>query len=188
MPNRAAIFIDGAYLSNVLLYEHNRAKIDYGALARELSQDSEILRTYYYDCPPFQSNEPTQEERTRYSAWRKFYTALENLPRFECRLGRLAYRGTDEEGKPIYIQKRVDILLGIDFMSLSAKHRIEEAVLLAGDSDFIPAVEAAKSEGVSVKLVHGTSPSKDLLQAVDERKQLDNALIQSVQLHATSSL
>ena len=39
MPNRVAIFIDGSYLNQVLIHEHNRAKIDYSVLPSEKNLD-----------------------------------------------------------------------------------------------------------------------------------------------------
>ena len=118
MAGRVAIFIDGAYLDHVLRNEFKDARIDYEALSKELAGDSDVLRTYYYHCPPYQGNPPTQDERDRYAAQRKFYTALERLPRFSVRLGRLAYRGDDAAGRPKFEQKRVDILLGVDMVLL----------------------------------------------------------------------
>ena len=63
---------------------------------------------------------------------------------------------------------------------LAAKQAIQEAVLLAGDSDFIPEVTAAKSEGVLVRLFHGDHPHSDLWQEADERIQFTQSLIDSV--------
>ena len=183
MANRAAIFIDGAYLDFVLKDEFNDARIDYQALSKHLAGDSDILRTYYYHCPPYQGNPPTQEERERYAAQRRFYTALEQIPRYTVRLGRLAYRGTDPSGQPKYEQKRVDILLGVDLVQLAAKQAIQEAILVAGDSDFIPAVVAAKSEGVLIKLFHGSRPHADLHQESDERVQITQTLVDSIRRH-----
>ena len=98
MPDRVAIFIDGAYLENVLRGEFQNAQIDFQALANSLAGESNILRTYYYQCPSYRSNPPTQQEQDRYSNQRRFFHALESLPRYTVRLGRLAYRGSDESG------------------------------------------------------------------------------------------
>jgi uncharacterized LabA/DUF88 family protein len=67
----------------------------------------------------------------------------------------LAFRGLDADGNPIYAQKRVDIMLGVDLVLLAAKSRIHKAALFTGDSDFIPAIKAAKNEGVNIHLFHG---------------------------------
>jgi len=106
---------------------------------------------------------------------------LGRLPRHEVRLGRLAYRGTTRDGQPIFQQKMVDLQLGLDVALLAGKQQISHAALFTGDSDLIPAVEAAKREGVCVWLIHGPSRSTatgkptyavDLWDAVDKRIEL----------------
>ncbi len=104
---------------------------------------------------------------------------MERLPRYMVRLGRLALR-YDQSGQRRFEQKRVDILLGVDLVQLAAKQNIQEAIIVAGDSDFIPAVTAAKSEGVLVKLFHGERPHNDLWQEADERVQFDQTFIDSI--------
>ena len=87
-----------------------------------------------------------------------------------------------QDGRPIFQQKRVDILLGVDLTLLAAKRQIQTAILIAGDSDFIPAVRAAKDEGVAMVLVHGDNCHHDLWQEADERFRIDQKLIDSVSL------
>lgn len=65
--DRAAIFIDAGYLSSVLQKEHPGVEVDFGKLVNELSADVNLLRSYYYNCPPFQSNPPTADEAQRKS-------------------------------------------------------------------------------------------------------------------------
>ncbi len=179
MPNRVAIFIDGAYLDNVLRAEFGTARIDYQALSTALTGASELLRTYYYDCLPYQGNPPTDEERARYSSRRRFITALEQLPRYAVRLGRLARR-YDASGMVRFEQKQVDLLLGVDLVQLAAKRIIQEAIIVAGDSDFIPAIAAAKNEGVLIRLYHGTASHRNLWTEADERFRINQDLINSV--------
>ena len=180
--SRVAIFIDGAYLEYVLRDEFDFAKISFQYLSKRLAGDSEILRTYYYNCPVFQSDPPNEEQRKRVASQRRFFDAIEELPRYSVRLGRLARRGPDSLGQYSYEQKMVDILLGVDMVLLAVKGHVSEVVLLAGDSDFIPAVTAAKSEGVIVRLVHGRAPHRALLQEVDERVRITQELIDSIRL------
>ena len=101
-------------------------------------------------------------------------------PRFEVRQGRLEFRGNAADGRPIFEPKRVDIMLGVDVVQLAAKGHIQQALLLAGDSDFVPAVAVAKAGGVLVRLYHGDNCHVDLLREVDERVRLDQTLIDSV--------
>jgi uncharacterized LabA/DUF88 family protein len=180
--SRIAIFIDGAYLQFVLKEEFHSPKIDFRLLAQKAADGREILRTYFYDCLPYQSQPPTQEEKERFGKKQGFFAALERNPRFQVRQGRLEFRGREASGKPIFEQKRVDILMGVDLALLAAKHQITDAGIIAGDSDFLPAIEAAKGEGVVVHLFHGSYPHRDLVAACDERVQILQPFIDSVLL------
>lgn len=178
---RAAIFIDGAYLDWVSKHELGQAKIDFGKLSATLASNLDVLRTYYYHCEPYQGNPPTTAEAERLSKMQSFLHRLKQLPRYEVRLGKLAFRGINaEDDKPIFEQKRVDILLGVDLVLLAVKQAISHAILIAGDSDFLPAVEVARNEGVFVHLYHGvqTPPHRDLWDKCDDRTAITPAFIQ----------
>jgi uncharacterized LabA/DUF88 family protein len=186
--DRCAIFIDGAYVEKIFKNHLGGAKIDYGKAAQKISSGCDLLRTYYYNCPPYQSNPPTQEERQRYSGHEKFVLALARLPRFQVRLGKLEFRGTRADGSRIFAQKRVDILLGVDMVELAATRQITRAVLVAGDSDFLPAIEAVKRQGVMTVLWHGPRGGQgrpgtyhnDLWDTCDERFEMDAAFATAV--------
>ena len=179
--SRIAIFIDGAYLDFVLKDHFGLPRVDFHRLAEHMAGGIEILRTYYYHCPPYQGSPPTPEERERFSRADRFHKYLERLPRYEVRLGRLARR-YDEQGNLRFEQKRVDIKLGVDMALLAGKSQIIHAALVAGDSDFLPAIEAAKVEGVLVHLYHGPTYHKDLWDQCDERTLIDQALIDAIRI------
>ena len=181
-----ALFIDGAYLEKVLLHDHARARIDLGKLAALMVNDGdELLRAYYYNCLPFKSNPSTDEENERYANARRFVEALNYIDRFQVRLGKLVFRGKDQDGRPIFQQKRVDLMLGVDMARLAAKQAISKVALFSGDSDFTPAIEAVKQEGVLTTVWHGsrsryTSPSDHLLQMCDVRRELTAQDVHSI--------
>ena len=177
---RIAIFIDGAYLQYTLRGEFGSPKICFQQLVNRMAGGREILRSYYYDCEPYQSNPPTPDEKKRFGNTQRFHYALDQIPRFQVRLGKLAFRGLDDRGKPIFQQKRVDIQMGVDLVLLAAKHQISDAAILAGDSDFLPAIDAAKPEGVVVHLFHGELPHTDLVARCDERNKIDQSFIDSI--------
>jgi len=177
---RAAIFIDGASLQYILREEFQSQKIDFKKLIGEMTQGQEVLRAYYYDCLPYQSNPPTEDEKERFGKKQRFVNALEHIPRFQVRLGKLEYRGMDSNNKPILEQKRVDILLGVDLALLSAKHQISDAFLMAGDSDFLPAVSVAKQEGVVVHLFYGQRTHHELISECDERTRITADFINKI--------
>lgn len=191
---RLAIYIDGGYVDALTRDEFGGQTVDYGRLSEEITtvingrtaEPLDLLRAMYYHCPPYQSNPPTPDESLRTANFRSFEAALSSLPRFAVRLGRLQHQGVDAAGRPILVQKQVDLLLGLDIGLLSAKGRVTHIALVAGDSDLLPAVRAAKDEGVSVWLFHGPQRSardgrptysRDLWMAVDDRVEIDLAFI-----------
>jgi len=178
--SRIAIFIDGGYLDAVVRDDCGGGKIDYAKLAEKAAGDVDILRTYYYNCPPHQRTPPTPEESERFAQAERFYAALRALPRFEVRLGMLAYRGNNDRGTPIYLQKGVDIQFGVDLVLLSAKHQITHAALIAGDSDLLPAISVAKNEGVLIHLFHGTTAHRKLIEIADERTLITPEFLEDI--------
>jgi uncharacterized LabA/DUF88 family protein len=168
----AAIFVDGGYFDRVSR-DCGSPRIDFGKLATELAKPNDLLRTYYYHCLPYQSPVPTPEEIERHQGKQRFFSALNRLNRFEVREGKLEFRGVDKDTlKPIFEQKRVDIYLGVDLVMLAVKNKIARAILITGDSDFLPAIRAAKNEGVLIHLYHGSGPQqphRDLWEEADDR-------------------
>ncbi len=180
-----AIYIDGGYLDKVLQNEYPQIKVDVGQLVEQMRASDTLLRAYYYHCMPYRSDPPTTDEERRYASKRRFIDALSYIPRFQVRLGHLNFQGLTDRGQPIFQQKRVDMMLGVDMALLAVKQRVDRMALLTGDSDTIPAVEAVKPEGIVVTLWHGplkgrSSPSRDLYQIVDERVEIDQATIDAV--------
>ncbi|HEX8211789.1 MAG TPA: NYN domain-containing protein [Longimicrobium sp.] len=178
----AAIFVDGGYFDRVSR-DCGSPRIDFGKLATELARPNDLLRTYYYHCLPYVSPVPTPEELERLEGKKRFFSALNRLNRFEVREGKLEYRGTDRESeRPIFEQKRVDIYLGVDLVLLAVKQRVSRAILITGDSDFLPAIRAAKNEGVLIHLFHGSGPQqphRDLWEEADDRTVITPELLQT---------
>ena len=186
MADLAAVLIDGGYLDKI---NNGNVRIDYGRLVQALSQPQQLWRAYYYNCPPYQSAIPSPDQKERYSKAMSFYSSLRKISRFTVRLGRLKFRGQDNHGKPIFEQKRVDLLLGLDIAEVASSERVSVVVLLAGDGDFLPAILAAKEKMTIVRLAHGPSsidpvsgrliPSydKDLWDNADERVEINHCFL-----------
>lgn len=181
---RIAIFIDGGYFDVTNHDECGGLKVDYAKFATKMAGGIDILRTYYYNCLPYQSTLPTTEESARFSQAEKFHFALRSLSRFEVREGMLVFRGINKKGDPIYVQKGIDIQLGVDLVLLSAKQQISHAVIVAGDSDLIPAICVAKNEGVLIHLFHGSAPHRKLIEVADERTQITSTFLSDILLKA----
>jgi len=70
--------------------------------------------------------------------------------------------------KPDIRQKGVDMRIGLDIASLAYKHQVDQIVLIAGDSDFVPAAKLARREGIDFILdPMWNQISSDLMEHVD---------------------
>jgi len=180
---RAAIFIDGAYLLSYSKKHDITLKYDEIAdfllkpLRKQVPLD--LLRCYFYYCAPWMSSDPTEGEKRRMEEHEQFMVELGKIERWSVRLGKLQKR---REGyKEYYEQKRVDVLLSVDMVRHAAAGHIQHAIILAGDSDFIPAIEAVKESGATVTLWFGDGNTvhKDLIKLADITHALDPRKIPS---------
>lgn len=182
--SKTCVFTDGGYFQKVLEKDFHRPPVDFALLGPRLAEGYEpFLRAYYYNCPPYQSADPSPQERQLVANADRFYYSLRKIQNLEVRLGRLAFRGVSREtGELIFEQKRVDVRLAVNLVTLSFSGQISTAVVVAGDSDFIPAFNAAKDRGVRIVLFAGRrNPAhRDLQASADQCVFFDDDFIKRV--------
>lgn len=72
-------------------------------------------------------------------------------------------------------QKGVDMKIGVDISSLTYKHQVDQIILIAGDSDFVPAAKLARREGIDFILdPMGITVRPDLFEHIDGLKSYPN--------------
>jgi uncharacterized LabA/DUF88 family protein len=119
------------------------------------------------------STEPTEAEKKRMEEHEEFMKEILSQERWAVRLGKLQRRWDGH--REYFEQKRVDVLLSVDMVRHSAAGHIQHVIVVAGDSDFIPAIDATKDSGATVTLWYFDENSihKDLLEMADTRHQID---------------
>lgn len=171
---RCVVLIDAGYL-NAVLKRYGEPSIDYEKLFERVAErtGSRRLRTYFYDCLP--EGGRSAEDNERLARRQRFHTRIRRMPRTEVKLGRLQKIGDT------FRQKKVDVLLATDLVALSAQNRVHHVALIAGDSDFVPAIERAKQFGTLVHLftADGTTHT-ELLDGADERHSIDKEFLDSL--------
>lgn len=177
--DKAAVFLDGGFFSKVRL-RLDKPIIDWVKLSDRICNDCQRLRTYFYDCMPYRDDPPTSDQKQRYSEKQRFIQGLQNLPRFEVRLGRLQRLVTPQGTQ--YKQKGVDILLAIDLVRMAWRDRIAKAIIVTNDTDFIPAIKEAKDAGVIVQLYYYQDTAFNIHQALyqicDDRTLITKQLLE----------
>jgi uncharacterized LabA/DUF88 family protein len=190
MTDKAAVFIDGGYFKKVTQELVGPLKVDIAKFSDLLCGNLERVWTFYYDCPPFQSDPPTEDEKRRKAGFDKFAYRLEENPRFRVRLGKLSRR--DEVcsqcgfTRPAYKQKRVDNLITVDITRTVWKEQVYKIFLVTGDSDFVPAVEEANRAQVLTHIYYLKSAGSDihdeLYIACSERTMITKELLEKARL------
>ena len=141
---RVMIFLDGSNLYHSLKGFFNRTDIDIGKLSKKLLDKRRLVRIYYYNAKV-----GLKEEPERYRNQQAFFTSVNAIPYSELRLGRLVYHNWPNS--PPY-EKGVDIQLATDMITHSFKNNYDVAVLVAGDNDFVGAIQAVKDNGKNVEV------------------------------------
>jgi len=169
---KCGIFVDGGYLRSELKRMGNKP-LDLLKFSEKVSKliKTERLRTYYYDCLPIKIKGDKISENL-YNSKKQFCDRISLLPQFEVKLGELQYI------KGIYKQKKVDVLMSLDIADKCFEKQIQHAVMVAGDSDFIPAIQKAKNYGAIVHLIaNKDTVNKELLKEVDVFYNLNEEFI-----------
>ncbi len=181
---RTMIFIDGGYFRKFLEdamdleFVKNPKKISKGlqVLLGEILTTlnasvyhHEIIRVYYYDGI-FSPTEPEYNERSQFFKEIK-NNFLNNFP-LEMKFGRLIKSSKNND--PIR-QKGVDVLLSVDIVAKAFLDHYDEAVIVAGDDDFLDAIVSVKD--FTGKKVSGFYSSKGaserLVDSFDIKVELD---------------
>lgn len=161
----------------------------------------ELYRIFYYDCPPLRTTvfhplrgniDFGKQETYQWSL--DFFNELKRQRKVALRLGRLSDGNAHFAMKPdtvkricagkmtvedltekdfavSFVQKGVDMRMGIDISSLAYEGIVGQIILISGDSDFVPAAKAARRKGIDFILdPMGQKISDDLFEHIDGKE------------------
>ncbi|MFC1875445.1 NYN domain-containing protein [Chloroflexota bacterium] len=170
---RVMIFIDGSNVYHSLRAHFGKRNIDIGKFCQKLLGRRQLVRTYYYNAQVGQKEEPE-----RYKRQRNFLDSIAAIPYTELRLGRLVYNNWPNT--PPY-EKGVDIQLATDMITHSFKGNYDAAILVAGDNDFVGALQAVKDNGknVEVTLFGKERTSMQLRNVADKVVTIDGRFLRN---------
>jgi len=170
MEDRVAIFIDGSNLYHALKSNFRRNDLNFTEFAKKLCGPRRLFRTYYYNVlqDPSQRPDGSREQQ-------EFLDILRKTPYLEVRLGTMKMA----QGLPV--EKGIDIMLASDLLYFAWNNFYDVAVLVSGDADFAYALQSVKNMGKHVEVAYFESGiSKDLLDAADNRHQLDQSFFRGL--------
>jgi uncharacterized LabA/DUF88 family protein len=170
MADETYLFIDGQYLREIhgKVMQQLFGQIP-GIDLTQLKAQARAQRVFFYDCAnDVQGAGETENDfHARTQAQEAYFLTIRALHGFHLRLGTL----TGKRGR--LRQKEVDVQLAVDMLTHGLNKNMNKAVLIAGDLDFRPIVEALVRNGVFVEVWYErASAAKDLFWAADFGREL----------------
>jgi len=138
---RVIVFIDGSNLYHVLTETCGRHDVQFGKFSEKLANGRDLRRTYYYNIRQHSERYPNTSAEQE-----KFLHALYDTPYLEVRLGISKQRGE------AMVEKGVDVMIAIDLVKNAYEDLYDTAILVSGDGDFYPAIQAVKDLGKHVEV------------------------------------
>jgi uncharacterized LabA/DUF88 family protein len=117
-------------------------------------EEEEIYRIFVYLTEPFTGTIGGVDYTTMpaFTHSMNFIDRLQVEELVAVRKGKIAYRGQDRDNRPIFIQKQVDMILGLDVAHVAHHRLADRALILTLDTDCVPAMKAARISGMQVML------------------------------------
>jgi uncharacterized LabA/DUF88 family protein len=168
---RAMVFVDGENLA-----------IRYGAMLEERGENPHSEVTYEKDVLVWRAAWGHMTQGRPAVVRKYFYTSVQGGSECIERVQR-TLKGVGFETPRVFRKdkklrsKKVDITLSTDMLLHAARKHYDIAVLITGDADFIPLIEAVQGEGARVlvwALSSGLSPALKIV--ADEMLSLDSYL------------
>jgi uncharacterized LabA/DUF88 family protein len=183
MPTKVAVLIDGGFALKKLFQKlgrkHPTAEQVHEFARKCVVREEDLFRIYYYDCLPFDGTRqnPISKAQTNFRKTPTYHRqaalidALSKMRHVAFRRGEISFNGwaltrnaaedifknprnvKDSDLSPNLGQKQVDMKIGLDIAWLSSKRIVERLIIVAGDSDLVPAMKFARREGLQVAMV-----------------------------------
>ena len=120
-----------------------------------IGSDEEIYRIFIYLSRPLEKTiwkgrEVDFSHEPAYQFGVRFIENISPKDLVAVRKGKLQYRGPRQNGNPDFVQKQVDMLMGLDISHLSFYHLVDRMLILSYDTDFVPALKIARTHGIQI--------------------------------------
>ncbi len=183
---KIAVLIDGGYARIMLRHAGKPYDPDYiEKFAHACATAHEdLIRILYYDCAPYNGTVklPVSGKDQIFNKSGVWLNELAAKDLFAVRLGVLNFRGfvpkripispatlKDEDFKPEFEQKGVDMRIGLDIATYADRSAFDRFIVVTADTDCIPAFKHARKSGMQVAIVElpGARLAPELRHHVD---------------------
>jgi uncharacterized LabA/DUF88 family protein len=166
---KVAVMIDGGHLRVLAKADGHNYNPDFIEKFSHncVVDDEQLLRVLYYDCAPYsgEAKLPVSGAVHKIEGKDGWLKDLASRDLIAVRRGILKFRGykprripiasdrlSDDDFKPDFEQKGVDMRIGLDIATFAANRSVDRIILVSGDTDCIPAMKHARIAGLQLVL------------------------------------
>ncbi len=152
MENRAIFLIDGPnFYKNLRFCALERGHLDFMRLAENLSGPRKVVGVVFFTSPTDRAS-----DADNYANQQRFFAALQKSG-VDLRLGKIVVRNKVcplcDQSFQFKTEKSVDVQLALEIALGAAGDKWDTAYVATCDSDIIPAIDFARSQGKKVFLL-----------------------------------
>ena len=180
-----AILIDNMYLENAA-NSFGIGRLDIRKLAKVLlrTPPEELFRIYIFDALPYIPQQNASADQIgRQKRKQGYLDAIQYYERVSVELGDVRPKHTrcfkcqNEFNVPV--QKLVDVKISVRLTTLAWANTVNKIILVSGDKDLLPAVEAAAPTKTIVRLAYfeegNVQTAKALIRSAPEKQKLSRS-------------
>ena len=133
------------------------------------------MKLRYYTSPLPDPSSPA------YRGQQRFFAELRQSRRIDLVLCRHEERVNPQTGKRFHVEKETDVNLAVDMVVGAYEERYDVALLVAGDSDYVRAIQAVQHRGKRLVWCHlpAQKHTHHLAQICDEKLELDDKFLRT---------
>jgi len=168
---KVMIFIDGSNLYHVLLRNCGRSDLMFSSFGEKLTgRKRTLVKIFYYNVrQELEGKIKIPDEQ------KKFLASLNKVQKLVVKLG------IWKEQNGSIVEKGVDVLLATDLVLNAVKNNYDHAIIVSGDGDFFPAIDAVKKEGKRVEVAAFESNiSKEASESADKVLKLKKSFFNNL--------
>jgi uncharacterized LabA/DUF88 family protein len=179
---RVEIFVDGTNF-RIAQLQAGVEQIDVPRLARQLARNHVLVKMRYYTSPL------PDGQSLAYRGQHRFFERLRSTTSIDLVLGRNEPRRQifrcpacgENYTHRHHVEKETDVNLAVDMAVGAHLNRYDVAMLVAGDTDYVHAVEAVQATGRKVIWCHfpAQAHTDRLRQVCDEQVVLDEKFLRT---------
>lgn len=124
---------------------------------------------------------PSERQQFSHEKSTEFHDRIREADGYSLRLGEQRCQSLDSRGRPLFVQKQTDMLLGLDIAHVAFQHHADRIMVFSADTDIVPALDLARLNGlqtVTCYVNRGFRPDLRIRQSCDFVRTLDISAIQ----------